>query len=50
MKKTVDLSEKEIELVEQFKEKTNAKNFSEALRGIIKISEHIAPKSAGEVS
>jgi hypothetical protein len=49
MKKTVDLSEHEIQLVEDFKEKTGAKNFSDALRGLIRLSEHIAPKSAGEV-
>lgn len=49
MKKTVDLSEEEIMLVEQFQERTGARNFSEAIRGLIKLSNYIAPKSAGEI-
>jgi hypothetical protein len=49
MKKTVDLTQEEIKMVEDFQEKTGAKNFSDAIRKIIKLSEFVAPKSAGEV-
>lgn len=49
MKKTVDLSKEEIQMVEDFQERSGAKNFSDAIRQLIKLGQHFAPKEAGEV-
>lgn len=50
MRKTIDLTKDDIKLVENYKKRHGYKNFSEAIREIIKLSEHIAPKEAGEVN
>ena len=49
MRKTIDLTDSDIKLVEEFQKANQIKNFSEAVRVIIRQSIHIAPKGAGEV-
>jgi metal-responsive CopG/Arc/MetJ family transcriptional regulator len=50
MKKTVDLTKEDIKTVEGYMKDNNLKNFSEAIRDIIRnVVPHFAPFSAGNV-